>query len=54
MTYLAGSPYALFALVWGLMCLLAAAVVTETMVRDTAPAAADDVEQAGAASVAEV
>ena len=32
----AGSSYALFALVWGLFCLVSAALVTDALLRDGA------------------
>lgn len=32
----AGSSYALFALVWGLLCLVSGALVTDTLLRDAA------------------
>ena len=49
----AGSSYALFAVVWSVMCLLSGAVVTEAMLRSVPVPAAIDAEQPGEAAAAE-
>ena len=48
-----GSSYALFAVVWSVMCLLSGAVVTDTMLRNVPSPAAIDAEQPGDASFTE-
>lgn len=45
---IAEPSYAVFALVWGVMCLLAAAIVTETMLGDAASAPAHEAGEASA------
>ncbi len=42
---LAGSSYALFALVWSLMCVVSGALVTDALLRDTR--AADEFRREG-------
>lgn len=50
----AGTSYALFAVVWGIMCLLTGAVVTDAMLRGQPSPAATGAEQACDASAAEI
>ena len=50
----AGTSYALFAAVWGIMCLLSGAVVTDAMLRGLPSPAAVDAEQARDAAPAEI
>ena len=50
----AGTSYALFAAVWGVMCLLSGAVVTDAMLRGQPSPAATDTERTGEAVPAEV
>ena len=42
---LAGSSYALFAIVWSLMCVVSGALVTDTLLRDSR--AADEPRRGG-------
>ena len=48
-----GTSYALFAVVWGLMCLVASALVTDTMLRGAPTAATIDVDPSTESSAAE-
>ena len=50
----AGTSYALFAAVWGVMCLLSGAVVTDAMLRGLPSPAAIDAEQACDAAAADI
>ena len=47
MLSLAGSSYALFAIIWSVICLVAAAVVTDAMLRDAAMRTVAGTEQPG-------
>ena len=49
-----GTSYALFAAVWGVMCLLAGAVVTDLSLRTPPSPAAIDAEQPSDAAPAEI
>lgn len=48
---LGGSSSALFAIVWSAMCLLSAALVTDTMLRDTPPVAREAEQPADPAGI---
>ena len=50
----AGTSYALFAAVWGVMCLLSGAVVTDMMLRDPPSPVAVDADQPGDAAAADI
>ncbi len=47
---LTGSSYAAFAVVWGLLCLLSGALVTDTMLRDARPGTTSDRDQGAEAA----
>ena len=50
----AGTSYALFAAVWGVICLLSGAVVTDMMLRDPPRPAAVDADQPSDAAAADI